>query len=152
MSEATPTDTTACQADCEALSAVPPRDRMLLLPHCLRPSQGCPGKMTQDGLDCSGCSSTDCKVARLTAAARDVGYGNICIAPGGKLAVRRVKTARPAAIVAVACDKELEEGAAAVSSLAWLGQAPLVVRLPLTRDGCVDTDVDVDEAILVIQS
>ncbi len=129
-----------------------PGQRMLLLPHCLRPSQGCPGRMSAQGLDCSGCPRTDCKIYPIREAALRMGYLDVCVAPGGRLAVRRVAEVRPAAIVAVACDKELAEGIAAVRSLVWEGAAPPVFQIPLTRDGCVDTEVDVDRALAVIES
>ena len=51
--------------------------------------------------------------------------------------------------------KELEEGVCAVNNLAGLkGIAkknnPVIVVVPLLKDGCVDTEVDEDEAIRVI--
>ncbi len=68
------------------------------------------------------------------------------------MAVRRVAAVRPAAIVAVACDKELEAGVAAVNALEWTGDPPFIVRIPLLRDGCVDTDVEVREVIALIEA
>ena len=47
---------------------VPFARRVLLLPHCLRPSQDCPGKMTKQGLDCSGCARVDCAISFPTTA------------------------------------------------------------------------------------
>jgi hypothetical protein len=135
-----------------ALRDVPPEQRMLLLPHCLRPSQGCPGRMTRQGLDCTGCTDTSCKIYVLRQAALKARYGSICVAPGGRLAVRRVGEVQPSAIVAVACNKELEEGVAAVNSLDWPGPVPPVVQIPLTYDGCVDTDVDLEVALGLIES
>ena len=129
-----------------------PGRRMLLLPHCLRPSQDCPGKMTPQGLDCSGCTRDDCNIRPIREAAIRAGYLDVCVAPGGRLAVRRVAELRPGAIVAVACDKELAEGVAAVDSLEWDADAPPVIQIPLTRDGCVETDVDVEATIAVIES
>ena len=133
--------------------ARPPARRMLLLPHCLRPSQGCPGKMTKQGLECDGCRREDCKILPIRLAALEAGYGVICIAPGGRLAVKCVVEARPEAIVAVACDKELSEGVAAVRGLQWAGGViPPVVRIPLSRDGCVETDVDLLAVLSAIAS
>ena len=134
------------------IRAFPPGQRMLLLPHCLRPNQGCPGKMTNKGLVCDGCTRSDCKIHPIRAAAIKAGYLSVCVAPGGRLAVRCVAETRPAAIVAVACDKELADGVAAVNSLSWEHAAPPIVQIPLLRDGCVDTDVDVDSVIAVVES
>jgi hypothetical protein len=80
----------------------------------------------------------------------EYGYKGICVAPGGRLAVKYITEMRPAAIIAVACDKELEEGVKAVKTLAEDDDIPLIVIVPLLKDGCVDTVVDTDEALEVI--
>jgi hypothetical protein len=66
--------------------------------------------------------------------------------------VRAVAETRPEAIIAVACDKELADGVAAVHALEWNGSSPLIYQIPLSRDGCVDTDVDVAAALVVIET
>jgi hypothetical protein len=134
------------------ISDIPAEQRMLLLPHCLRPSQGCPGRMTPQGLNCDGCTRTDCRIYPIREAAKRAGYLEVCVAPGGRLAVRRVAEIRPAVILAVACDKELAEGVAAVNALGWEQLAPPIIQISLLRDGCVDTEVDVDGVIAVIES
>jgi hypothetical protein len=136
------------------LGKIPYGQRILLLPHCLRPSQGCPGRMTKQGLDCSGCTRFDCAIYQLRSAAIDVGYGGVCVAPGGRLAARYVAEREPAGIVAIACDKELAEGREAVERMGWVGanRMPASAIVPLLRDGCVDTEVDVAAARAVILS
>jgi len=131
---------------------VPFEQRVLLLPHCLRPSQDCPGKMTKKGLDCTGCTIVDCAIYQLRAAAAEVGYGGVCVAPGGRLAVRFLDERQPSAVVAIACDKELEEGLDAIAEMDWPKGEPAVTTLPLSRDGCVDTEVDVEMARSIIIS
>ncbi|MEJ2209547.1 MAG: DUF116 domain-containing protein [Anaerolineae bacterium] len=136
------------------LAKIPPEQRMLLLPHCLRPSEGCPGKMTRQGLICDGCTRSDCKIQPIRDAAKAAGYQSICIAPGGRLAVRCVAEVRPGGIVAVACDKELRDGVAAIEALGWSDwdqDVPPIFQIPLSRDGCVETDVDVAMAIETIE-
>jgi geranylgeranyl diphosphate synthase type II len=137
------------------LCQIPHERRMLLLPHCLRPSEGCPGKMTRQGLICDGCTRTDCQIQPIRQAAIAAGYQSICVAPGGRLALRCVAQVRPEGIVAVACDKELQEGVAAVEALSWSDwdrEIPPIYQIPLSHDGCVDTDVDVALAIETIES
>lgn len=102
----------------ERLSRIPPSQRILLLPHCLRPSQTCSGKYNKQGLQCSEDCTEDCTTGRLRRAALGLGYKGVCITPGGRLAVNYVKDTHPEAIVAVACQKELEEGLHAVQHLA----------------------------------
>lgn len=134
------------------VASVPFPQRVLLLPHCLRPSQDCPGKMTKKGLDCTGCSLTDCAIHKLRAAAAEVGYGGVCVAPGGRLAVRFLAEHQPAGVIAIACDKELEEGLEAIAQMEWESDQPIVVTFPLSQDGCVDTEVDVEMAREIILS
>ncbi len=131
----------------ERLSRIPPSKRILLLPHCLRCSETCQGKYRKWGLECYECNP-NCQVSRLRQAAINLGYKGACIAHGGRLAVNYVKETRPEAIVAVACQKELEEGIHGVQELNNGNEAvPVIVIIPLAKDGCVDTEVDVEKAL-----
>jgi hypothetical protein len=108
--------------------------------------------MTKQGLNCTGCEITSCAIYQLRAAARELGYGGVCVAPGGKLAIRFLAEHQPAGVVAVACDKELEEGLDAIACMDWDAGHPAVATVPLSQDGCVDTEVDVAMACSVIVS
>jgi len=59
---------------------------------------------------------------------------------------------RPQAVVAVACNKELEEGVHGIGELTDLVIEPLIIIIPLTKDGCVDTAVDLEKAVQIISS
>ena len=148
--------TTRGGADTQAASigieAVPPHERVLLLPHCLRMSGRCRAASREDGLACVGCSE-ECRVNILRSHALALGYKGVCVAPGGSLALRYVKDRRPSGIVAVACDKELREGVEGVRDLAADHgiDLPAIVIIPLTREGCVDTEVDIDAAIATLE-
>ena len=135
----------------ERLSGIAPAERVLLLSHCLRPSQTCPGKFDKKGLNCPADCSEDCVIKRFKEAAMKLGYKGVCIAAGGAMALRFVKEHNPKAIVAVACDKELGEGVEGVKKMAeGMAEMPAIVVVPLLSDGCVDTEVDealVQEAI-----
>jgi phosphohistidine swiveling domain-containing protein len=136
----------------QRLAQVPPAQRILLLPHCLRDSQRCQATYGQNGLECKACKPT-CAINRLRRAAKEAGYGGVCVAPGGSLAVEYVRQHRPRAIVAVACPKELEMGLEAVANLGqspdW--DSPVIMVIPLLKDGCVDTQVDVERALATIR-
>ena len=135
----------------EWLSLIHPSQRILLLPHCLRPSQTCLGKYSKRGLECLEDCTEDCTIGRLRRTALSLGYKGVCIAPGGRLAVKYVKEKSPKAIVAVACQKELEEGIHGVRELGENDKlAPLIVIIPLVKDGCVDTEVDEEQALKII--
>ncbi|MCX7844237.1 MAG: DUF116 domain-containing protein [Candidatus Bipolaricaulota bacterium] len=133
----------------EALARIPPGERVLLLPHCLRPATTCPGRPSREGFLCpTGCGES-CPIRTLREEALRLGYKGVCIAPGGALAVRFVREARPRAVVAVACDRELAQGREAVAQ--WGEDSPLVVVVPLSRDGCVDTAVDLDAVLSLLR-
>jgi hypothetical protein len=135
-----------------SVANVPFAQRVLLLPHCLRPSQDCPGRTTKQGLDCTGCTLVECAIYQLRTAAIEAGYGGICVAPGGRLAVRFLAERQPAGVVAIACHKELEEGLEAVEQMEWANGRPAVATVPLLRDGCVDTEVDIEMALAAVLS
>ncbi len=133
----------------ETLQKVPMGERVLLLPHCLRPSQACPGRPSKEGFQCPDDCQEECAIRRLKEEAHNLGYKAVCIAPGGALALKFVKKQAPQAVVAIACHKELAEGAEAVSELD--GPIPRVATLPLREDGCVDTEVDLDAALRLLR-
>jgi hypothetical protein len=135
-----------------AVDSIPFEKRVLLLPHCLRPSNDCPGKMTKQGMNCAGCTITDCAIYQLRSAANEMGYGGVCVAPGGRLAIRFLIQQQPSAVIAIACEKELEEGLEAVAQTEWENEPPIVITFPLSEDGCVDTVVDVEAARDIITS
>jgi hypothetical protein len=65
--------------------------------------------------------------------------------------VQFVKDNSPRGIVAVACHKELEEGIHGVRELSDVDGSELpIVVVPLTKDGCVDTEVDLEQALEMI--
>lgn len=131
----------------EQLMEIGPEERVLLLPHCLRRQQECQGEYTREGLQCHECNP-DCHVNILRGAALRFGYKGICIAPGGRLALNYVKDKTPHGVVAVACPKELQQGVDGVRELASISQASIpVVIVPLSKDGCIDTEVDLRYAL-----
>lgn len=133
------------------LARIDPSKRILLLPHCLRQSATCTARYNGQGLQCAGCNP-ECSINRLRTAAVNLGYKGVCVAPGGRLAVNFVREKQPEAVVAVACQKELDEGVHGVRELTGLEVKPLIVIVPLLKDGCVDTIVDTEKALKVIES
>ncbi len=138
----------------ESLRAIKPSNRVLLISHCLRSSAKCTAKMTRAGLMCRDECPDRCTVGRLRLLAERLGYKGICIAPGGSMALKFIKKNKPGGIVAIACMKELEEGVCAVREFVGAvkgeGNSPMIVLVPLLTDGCVDTEVDEEEAKRII--
>ena len=92
-----------------------------------------------------------CAIRVLRQAAEAQGYKGVCVAPGGSMVLRFIEQTAPEAIVAVACQKELEEGIHGVRELADVDRPALPIAIvPLAKDGCVDTEVDVEQALETI--
>lgn len=126
------------------LKAIDPEDRILLLPHCLRRSEHCQATYERGlGLQCKKCDP-GCPVNCILQVAEASEMGGICVAPGGSIAVEYLKKHQPRGILAVACPKELVMGVESVSSMSDNGWEPVVVTIDLLKDGCVDTEVDVE--------
>ena len=132
------------------------KERILLISHCLRPSKFCKAKNSSAGLMCLDTCTNNCAIGKLRKAAEKLGYKGICIAPGGRLAVKFIEEKQPKGIIAVACKKELEEGVEAIKQLKennkLNGKDPVVATIPLLKDGCVDTEVNFEEAIRIVES
>lgn len=114
-----------------------PGDLLILSPSCLQRSE-CSQKITNDVNECRRCGQ--CKVKDLIELSEK--YGARCaVATGGRLAVELVGQKHVKAIVAVACEKELQEGMRAVFPKPGLGIINMRPHGP-----CKDTDVDLAEA------
>jgi hypothetical protein len=127
----------------EEFAKIDPSERILLLPQCLRPSKACVGKFNKTGLVCPEDCTADCVMRTFREEALRQGYAGVCIAAGGKMALRFVKENGARGILAVACDEELRMGVEAVQEMNLdADQMPTIVVVPLLKDGCVDTEVD----------
>jgi len=119
---------------------VPKKDRVLFLPQCLRNSKKCRAELTKLGYDCRMCGA--CKIYEIKKRAEKLGY-RVFIVPGAQMTLALMKKFRPKGVVGVACIKELVMAAEALS---MPGQGVL-----LLRDGCSDTDVDLEEVFRVLE-
>ncbi|MFO7872046.1 MAG: DUF116 domain-containing protein [Candidatus Undinarchaeales archaeon] len=113
------------------------KNRLLLLPQCLRHATKCPAKTTKRGIRCAKCGR--CKVKNIVEKAEDLGY-KYSIAPGGTFASRRIKEVKPDAVLGVGCLFELKEG---LNNCAKYRIPAIGVQLEKT--GCVNTKVDLKE-------
>ncbi|HTZ19045.1 MAG TPA: DUF116 domain-containing protein [Dissulfurispiraceae bacterium] len=106
---------------------------LLLLPHCLQISE-CDVRITRNIYNCKRCGK--CGIKDLINIAEDNGL-KLFVATGGTLARRIVKEARPEAIIAVACERDLSSGLVDTYPLPVLG---ILNERPCGP--CVDTRVD----------
>ena len=79
---------------------------LLLMPHCLQFSD-CEIKITSDASKCRACGK--CRISDLVELARKYDV-DLSIATGGTLARRKIAEARPEAVIAVACERDLTSG------------------------------------------
>ncbi len=95
-----------------------PADRILILtPHCIQ-KDTCVHKITRNVENCKQCGG--CSVGTMLGLAHKYGC-KLAVATGGTLARQMVIQARPKAIVAVACERDLTSGIQDVFPLPVLG-------------------------------
>ena len=118
---------------------IKPKDRILIVPQCLRHAK-CPARLdSMTGIACKECGL--CILKDLKAEAERLGYG-FYIVPGGRFVQRIVKAVRPKAALGVACTKDLN------MAMHELANCKTIVQgVPLVKDGCVQTQVNVEELL-----
>jgi hypothetical protein len=117
---------------------LPPKRLLLLLPHCLQYSD-CPIKITTDVANCRNCGK--CIIGDIKLLSQQRGF-HLFVATGGTIARKVIKEIQPAAIIAVACERDLTSGIQDSYPLPVLG-------LPNERpEGpCVNTQVRFDKIV-----
>ena len=120
----------------EQVATVPISRRLLLLPHCLKHSQGCPADYDERGLECVKCGA--CSIADFRGTAESMGY-KVLVAEGSPLVLKIIVSGHVDAIVGVACLNVLEK---AVDKILLAGIPCMAV--PLLSSDCRSTSVDED--------
>ena len=120
----------------EALAAVPFGRRLLLLPLCLRNADRCQGEMDEYGLVCRQCSA--CAINELTAEAKRLGYVAL-VCEGTAVVMSLIESGKIEAVVGVGCLSSLQRVYPLMEASGIPG-----IAIPLLRDGCEDTAVDLD--------
>ncbi len=120
----------------DQVAAVPPARRLLLLPHCLRPADGCPAEYSEFGLDCGPCGA--CSIADFRTSAERLGY-RVIVAEGSPVVMQILVGGYVDAILGVACLNVLEK---AIDKILLAGIPCMAV--PLLSNDCKNTSVDLD--------
>jgi hypothetical protein len=109
---------------------------LLLLPHCLQVDE-CNIRLTHNIRNCERCGR--CEIKDLIEIA-DENQLNLFVATGGNIARKIVKEARPEAIVAVACERDLSSGLVDTYPIPIIG-------IPNERPygPCLNTRVDLEK-------
>ena len=118
------------------LYKVPPERILLLTPHCLQENT-CIHKVTHNVYNCKQCGR--CQVGGLLKIAKEYGCQFIVVT-GGTLARMKVKEAKPKAIIAIACERDLASGMADVFPIPVIG-----VLNERPNGPCCNTTVDINK-------
>ncbi|MFZ5966316.1 MAG: DUF116 domain-containing protein [Bacillota bacterium] len=115
---------------------IDPHNILILLPHCLQKNT-CNYKITGSIHNCKRCGL--CDIDRILALQEKYPV-NIVVVNGGTLARKMIKEAKPQAIVAIACERDLSSGILDVK------QIPVIGILNDRPEGpCFNTCVDIDK-------
>lgn len=120
----------------DTIAAIPFDRRVLLLPQCLRSSSQCGGEIDEFGLLCEGCGR--CPIAGIQDEAEKLGYV-VLVAEGTTVVTKLLDGGKVDAVIGVSCMDVLEKSFPHMAADAIPG-----IAVPLLKDGCVDTSVDVE--------
>jgi geranylgeranyl pyrophosphate synthase len=119
----------------DILAGIPYERRLLMLPQCLRDEDGCPGTIDEYGLLCRRCGR--CPIGQLQAEAERLGYA-VLTAEGTTVVTAMIASGKVEAVVGASCLSVLERVFPYMEAAAVPG-----IAIPLLRDGCRSTDLDV---------
>jgi len=115
-------------------------DRVIFVPHCLRNHQVCVAKDNGSHYICVECGK--CKIKDISVESKKLGYKGIYILKGGKATGKLIAELKPKAVLGVACFFEGMQG------IALMEKFKLAVQfVELTKDGCVNTDVNLENLL-----
>ena len=125
----------------QRVANVPFTQRLLLLPHCLRPhylqtDEKCRANYNSEGLQCQKCGA--CELGNLKSAAEKLGY-RVLIAEGSPVVMQWILSGKVNAILGVGCLHSLEK---AFEKLQLAGIPAMAV--PLHNAVCKDSMTDID--------
>lgn len=124
-------------------NAIAYSDRIIFVPQCMRNIQKCKAKEVGGYYLCAQCGG--CKINDISKKSKELGYKALYILKGGRIVEKLIDELKPKAIVGVACFYEGSEGMKICER-----KKVCVQFVPLTRDGCVDTDVNIDTVFEII--
>ncbi|MEG6585996.1 DUF116 domain-containing protein [Dendrosporobacter sp. 1207_IL3150] len=121
---------------------VKPEKLLILTPHCIQ-QDSCPYKITRDVNNCKACGN--CQVGELLKLSQTLGF-HFAVVTGGTLARKVIKTLRPHAVLAIACERDLTSGIQDVYPLPVIG---VINERPFGP--CCNTKVDMHNVESVIK-
>jgi hypothetical protein len=123
---------------------VPFSRRVVFVPHCMRNVSIC-GALEKDGYYvCAECNG--CKINDISVLIKELTYQALYVLKGGRKIESIIKAQNPKAVVGIAC---FLEGYQAFKVLECENIS--IQFIPLTKDGCVATDIDLTEVERVLK-
>ena len=120
-------------------ASIPFNKRLVFVPHCMRNTTICTAKEKDSYYICSECSG--CKINKISKLVKKLNYQTLYILKGGRTIEKIIKEQKPKAIIGIACFFE------GYQALKILKDEDVTVQfVPLKKDGCANTDIDMDEA------
>lgn len=117
--------------------------RIMFVPHCIR-SLDCPALPTRDGIQCVECGR--CVLGELRKKAESEGY-DFYIVTGSSFVERILRKSKADGVLVIACNYEINKGIRALR-----GSKLPILGIPLLKDGCFNTCVDLDEVLLTMKN
>jgi hypothetical protein len=115
---------------------VPYKDRAIFLPHCSRNTTNCKATFDEEGYHCKRCGC--CDIDKVTDLAKEIGYGNVFIVPGGSLVKKLIDKYKPKAALGVCC---FNEAILSFEAMKYTNVVPQIALL--LKDGCKDTQMNI---------
>jgi len=119
-------------------------ERVILVPQCLRSTDKCAAEEHSAEYVCKKCRA--CKIAEVVERAEQLGYAGVKILKGGSAVAKLIEEMKPKAVLGVACNFE-----GALGILECERKGVIVQFVSLLRDGCADTDVELDEVFEMME-
>ncbi|MDR1122449.1 MAG: DUF116 domain-containing protein [Endomicrobium sp.] len=128
----------------EKFALVPFNKRIVFAPHCIRNIAICVAIDKGGYYTCTECGG--CKINILSKLIKQLNYKTLYIVKGGRSMEKIVKEEKPEAIVGIACFFEGDQ------AFKLLKDTHIVLQfIPLTKDGCTATDIDLTEVERVLK-
>ncbi|MFH1367901.1 MAG: DUF116 domain-containing protein [Elusimicrobiota bacterium] len=128
----------------ESFAAIPYTERVVFVPHCMRNIEKCKAKELGSHYICMECGA--CKTGNISKKSKELGYKAIYILKGGKAVKKLTEELKPKAVLGVACYYEGVMGMDESEKHGLIAQF-----VPLTRDGCVNTDIELEEVYKALE-
>jgi len=121
----------------EKFRSIPNGKKLILVPQCLRNISKCKAKEFGSYYICAQCRG--CKISDIVETAEKTGYTGVKILKGGSIVKKLISESKVEGILGIAC---YFEGSQGIKECEKHGMC--VYFYPLSKDGCENTDLELD--------